>query len=132
MLGATTSHPPVPRSTMAFENSSFRSPVDDIALTTYAWNGAAEPRGVIQIAHGLAEHAARYDCLATALNAAGYLVRATDHRGHDQSTTDVPGALAASGSAGLIDDVAANGSTWPARKTVVRGTRWTIGGKVGW
>src|SRR3546814_19284104 len=85
MLGATTSHPPVPRSTMAFENSSFRSPVDDIALTTYAWHGAAEPRGVIQIAPGLAEHAARYDSPATAPTDAGSPVRATSHRGHGPS-----------------------------------------------
>src|SRR3546814_14501595 len=103
MLGATTSHPPVPRSTMAFENSSFRSPVDDIALTTYAWNGAAEPRGVIQIAHGLAEHAARYDRLPTALNAAGSLVRATDPRGPGQLIPDVPGALGSARFAGLTD-----------------------------
>ncbi|NYG57098.1 alpha-beta hydrolase superfamily lysophospholipase [Nocardioides daedukensis] len=95
---------------MAFENSSFRSPVDDIALTTYAWNGAAEPRGVVQIAHGLAEHSARYDRLATALNAAGYLVRATDHRGHGESITDVPGDFGPAGFDGLISDVAAYGA----------------------
>src|SRR3546814_17086227 len=88
MLGATTSHPPVPRSTMAFENSSFRSPVDDIALTTYAWNGAAEPCCVIPFAYGIAVHSPRYDRLGNAVNAAGYLVRATDHGGNGVATTD--------------------------------------------
>jgi alpha-beta hydrolase superfamily lysophospholipase len=39
-------------------------------------------RGVVQIVHGLAEHAGRYARLAHALNAAGYAVYANDHRGH--------------------------------------------------
>jgi alpha-beta hydrolase superfamily lysophospholipase len=37
---------------------------------------------VVQLAHGLAEHSARYARLAAALNAAGYTVYANDHRGH--------------------------------------------------
>ncbi|MEM7001911.1 MAG: alpha/beta hydrolase [Pseudomonadota bacterium] len=40
------------------------------------------PRGAIQIAHGMGEHAGRYDRVAQALNAAGYTVVANDHRGH--------------------------------------------------
>ena len=39
-------------------------------------------KAAIQIAHGLAEHAARYDRLAQALTYAGYVVYASDHRGH--------------------------------------------------
>ena len=37
---------------------------------------------IVQIAHGLTEHSARYARLAAALNAAGYAVYANDHRGH--------------------------------------------------
>ena len=37
---------------------------------------------IVQIAHGLAEHSARYARLAAALNAAGYGAYANDHRGH--------------------------------------------------
>ena len=47
--------------------------------------GAAEarqPRAVIQIVHGMAEHARRYERFARAAVAAGYAVHADDHRGH--------------------------------------------------
>lgn len=37
---------------------------------------------MVQIAHGLAEHAGRYARLAQALTSAGYAVYASDHRGH--------------------------------------------------
>jgi alpha-beta hydrolase superfamily lysophospholipase len=40
---------------------------------------------LVQIAHGLAEHAGRYARLAEALNRAGYGVYAHDHRGHGQT-----------------------------------------------
>ena len=41
-----------------------------------------QPRGVVQLAHGLGEHRLRYEQLAQALVAAGYSVWADDHRGH--------------------------------------------------
>lgn len=95
---------------MTFSTSTFTSPVDGTALATYSWDAATEPRAVVQIAHGLAEHAGRYDRLAAELNAAGYLVRATDHRGHGRSITDVPGDFGAAGFEGLIADLAAYGA----------------------
>ena len=55
-----------------------------IKITYYVWPVAA-PRAVVQIAHGVGEHAQRYVELATALNAAGYSVYADDHRGHGQT-----------------------------------------------
>jgi alpha-beta hydrolase superfamily lysophospholipase len=42
----------------------------------------ASAKGVVQLAHGLGEHARRYDHVAAALNRAGYSVYADDHRGH--------------------------------------------------
>ncbi|KRF21140.1 alpha/beta hydrolase [Nocardioides sp. Soil797] len=68
--------------------SSFASPSDGTQIATYAWDAdGTKPRGVIQIAHGIAEHGARYDRLAQALTTAGYEVRANDHRGHGKSVT---------------------------------------------
>ena len=61
---------------MTASRSAFSSPSDATALATYTWDDVTDPVGVVQVAHGLAEHAARYDRLARALNAAGYVVHA--------------------------------------------------------
>jgi alpha-beta hydrolase superfamily lysophospholipase len=45
----------------------------------------ADPKAIIQIAHGLGEHARRYDNMAAVLNRAGFSVYADDHRGHGQT-----------------------------------------------
>jgi alpha-beta hydrolase superfamily lysophospholipase len=52
------------------------------ALRLYHEPASVSPRGIVQINHGLAEHAARYGRFAKALSAAGYHVYAHDHRGH--------------------------------------------------
>jgi alpha-beta hydrolase superfamily lysophospholipase len=64
----------------------------------------------VQIAHGLAEHAARYDRLAKTLSAAGYLVYAADHRGHGRTGRENLGDFGAVGFDGLIADVAQFGA----------------------
>ena len=55
---------------------------DGTALQTHRWLPEGPPKAVVQIAHGMAEHAARYARLAEALTASGYAVYASDHRGH--------------------------------------------------
>jgi alpha-beta hydrolase superfamily lysophospholipase len=52
-----------------------------VEITYYVWP-VEKPKAVIQIAHGLGEHARRYDHLAKVLNDEGYTVYADDHRGH--------------------------------------------------
>lgn len=52
-----------------------------VEITFFEWP-VAEPRAVVQIAHGLGEHARRYNHVAAALNRAGFSVYADDHRGH--------------------------------------------------
>jgi alpha-beta hydrolase superfamily lysophospholipase len=63
-----------------------RSFEDDfgVEIVFYEWP-VADPRAVIQIAHGLGEHARRYDQMAAVLNRAGFSVYADDHRGHGQT-----------------------------------------------
>jgi len=51
----------------------------------HQWLPDTSPKGAVQIAHGLAEHAARYERFAEALTKVGYAVYANDHRGHGQS-----------------------------------------------
>ncbi len=46
---------------------------------------AGTPRAVVQLLHGVGEHAARYATTIAALTAAGYTVYADDHRGHGRS-----------------------------------------------
>jgi alpha-beta hydrolase superfamily lysophospholipase len=67
-------------------------------------------RGVVQINHGLAEHAARYQRFARFLAGRGYHVYAHDHRGHGatRAPDSIPGAFATKdGASKVIADVAA-------------------------
>ena len=69
-----------------------------------------QARGVVQINHGLAEHAARYRRFAAFLADRGYHVYAHDHRGHGatRAPDSIPGAFAGkNGAAKVIADVAA-------------------------
>jgi alpha-beta hydrolase superfamily lysophospholipase len=50
---------------------------------------ASAIKGVVQIAHGMAEHAARYERFAGALTKAGYTVYANDHRGHGKTAVSL-------------------------------------------
>jgi alpha-beta hydrolase superfamily lysophospholipase len=63
-----------------------RSFKDDfgVEIMFYEWP-VANPKAIVQIAHGLGEHARRYDNMAAVLNRAGFSVYADDHRGHGQT-----------------------------------------------
>lgn len=58
-----------------------------VTITYYVWP-VERPKAIVQIAHGVGEHAGRYTELAGALNDAGYTVYADDHRGHGQTGLD--------------------------------------------
>lgn len=61
---------------------------DGKKIYLYEWLEAKEPKGVVQIVHGMAEHAGRYDRFARFLNEKGYVVVADDHRGHGKTDFD--------------------------------------------
>ncbi len=80
---------------------------DGTAVHVYRWTGDGVPKAVVQIAHGMGEHAARYRRLAETLTGAGYAVFADDHRGHGV-TADGPeghGDLGEHGWNGLVGDI---------------------------
>jgi alpha-beta hydrolase superfamily lysophospholipase len=87
--------------------STFTYPsADGASITAYRWDPAGEPAAVVQLTHGMGEHARRYDHVAKALNEAGYAVYAQDHRGHGASVIDgEPGDLGAGGWPALVGDI---------------------------
>ena len=96
---------------MSTSTSSFVSNADGTEVVTYTWADVTGPTaGVVQIAHGLAEHGARYGRFARALNAAGFLVHAVDHRGHGRTARGRLGDFGPAGFGGLVADVAQFGA----------------------
>lgn len=57
---------------------------DKHEIFVHSWT-VDKPRKVLLIAHGMAEHGARYSALAAFLNTQGIAVYALDHRGHGKS-----------------------------------------------
>jgi alpha-beta hydrolase superfamily lysophospholipase len=78
---------------------------DGQQLHVFRWSPAGAPKAVVQIQHGLAEHAGRYRRFARALTDAGYLVYAADARGSGQSASAGYGVWGQDGWPGWVDDV---------------------------
>jgi alpha-beta hydrolase superfamily lysophospholipase len=92
---------------MNWQSQTLHSPTG-AALNLWVDQSAACPIGVVQINHGLAEHAARYHRFAAVLSANGFHVFAHDHRGHGATkASDAPPRLFApkGGAAKVIADV---------------------------
>lgn len=59
---------------------------DGTDIKVYHWETPEiNPHGIIQIAHGMAEHALRYEPFAKWITKQGFIVYANDHRGHGGS-----------------------------------------------
>ncbi len=65
------------------KDASFPDP-HGITIHYSHWD-RVQPRGVVQLVHGLGEHRLRYGQLAEVLVAAGFSVWADDHRGHGET-----------------------------------------------
>jgi alpha-beta hydrolase superfamily lysophospholipase len=70
------------------------------------------PRAVVQLLHGVGEHAGRYAALIDALTADGYIVYADDHRGHGRTGMRQWGDAARLGRLGPGGHDAAVGALW--------------------
>jgi alpha-beta hydrolase superfamily lysophospholipase len=90
----------MPSSTFSYKSS------DGKQITAYRWDAAGSPKAVVQLTHGMGEHAQRYDYVARALNAADFTVYAQDHRGHGASADpDALGDLGQGSWTALVDDI---------------------------
>ncbi len=71
---------------------------DGVDIYVHRWWASsapkALPKAIVQIIHGLAEHAGRYARVAASLNAEGYAVYASDLRGHGRTAQDTVDATA--------------------------------------
>ena len=84
---------------------SYKS-ADGTKIVAYRWDPEGPPRAAVQLTHGMGEHARRYDHVARALNDAGFVVYAQDHRGHGASADPgMHGNLGQGGWAALVDDI---------------------------
>ena len=64
----------------------FNSSTGENKIRTLIWSDdSVEPKAVVQIAHGMAEHIGRYDDFARFLASNGYIVCGNDHLGHGLS-----------------------------------------------
>lgn len=62
---------------------------DGKQIQVYKWKKNDVPvKGIVQIAHGMVEHAQRYEDFSRFLASNGFLVYANDHRGHGRSIKD--------------------------------------------
>lgn len=75
---------------MTFDETTTLASPTGAALRLYVTFPPGAPLGVVQVSHGLAEHAARYARFATHLAERGFATFAHDHRGHGYTTA--PGA----------------------------------------
>ena len=82
---------------------------DGVEIAAYRWDVSnGDARAIVQIAHGMSEYGQRYGRLAGELRDSGYIVYASDHRGHGD-TARTPDDLGyfrdEDGWGALVDDV---------------------------
>ncbi|MFW9940431.1 MAG: alpha/beta hydrolase [Candidatus Thorarchaeota archaeon] len=86
---------------------------DNIKIFVYKWEPDYKPKAIVQILHGLVEHAKRYTRVAEVLCKEGYICYADDHRGHGLTAGDLTeatlegnaGVLGPNGWKGVVTDI---------------------------
>ena len=81
---------------------------DGVPITAYRWPAAGAARGVLQVAHGMGEHALRYLVPLEPLREAGITIYANDHRGHGKTAPNAAalGDFGPGGFEAVVDDMA--------------------------
>jgi alpha-beta hydrolase superfamily lysophospholipase len=80
---------------------------DGAEIAGYRWDPAGQPRGAVQLTHGMGEHVQRYGALARALTGHGLVAYGQDHRGHGATarSADELGQLGPDGWTQLVGDI---------------------------
>lgn len=78
---------------------------DGTRIAGYRWAASGPVKAVLQISHGMGEHALRYIAPLQPLRAAGIAIYANDHRGHGRSAKTL-GDFGPGGFAAVVDDMA--------------------------
>lgn len=79
---------------------------DGKEVFVYCWDEVSNPKAVVQIFHGMAEHAGRYREFAKYLNKQGFIVYVDDHRGHGRTAGSVEelGCIGDDGFNNIVED----------------------------
>lgn len=93
-----------------------------VAIVYDVYEAQGDARGVVQVLHGVGEHAGRYGALIGALTAAGFHVYADDHRGHGRTGIRQWGGPAKLGRLGKGGMRAAAAACWHLTE-IIRGER---------
>ncbi|MCQ2398960.1 MAG: alpha/beta hydrolase [Clostridia bacterium] len=64
---------------------------DGKELSVCEWNDVQSPKGVVNVSHGMAEHALRYERFAEYMNGMGYIVVVHDLRAHGETSPELLG-----------------------------------------
>lgn len=80
---------------------------DGTGLAGFVWRGGAQPKAVLQLAHGAGEHAGRYLGPMAPIIDAGYVIYTADHRGHGLTSGMTSlGDFGPGGAPAAVDDMA--------------------------
>lgn len=90
---------------MSDERFEFQG-TDGARIAAYRWAAGGPVKAVLQISHGMGEHALRYLEPLAPLRAAGISIYAEDHRGHGRTSPDKLGDFGPGGFASIVDDMA--------------------------
>lgn len=93
---------------MAIDEKTFRfEGAGGASIAGFRWAKAVAPRAILQVAHGMGEHARRYPEPLEPIMAAGWVVYADDHRGHGLTAPNAEtlGEFGENGAEAVVEDL---------------------------